>query len=235
MLLKIRRFSNSEKSHKDLEAKWLTKPGADYFEINWFESNSGIISDGDKPLKHFPEFSGTVFKQKVKPVQGYVMQLRSVGVDYFGNITYGEWRTQHIFSEFPPLTKLSFDDLGCDTADYSWANVGYNASYKIELYDMDRNEGVATYVTRNTKYQIAQMKNANKYMVSIYAFNNNTRGDEAEAGFITELCPPDDVHSPHQEDTALEIEWTAVHLADYYRIKIHPPPSDGYVEREGRV
>ena len=89
--------------------------------------------------------------------------------------------------------------------------------------------------TKNFTVKLNQLKNAEKYLISVYALNENTRGDSAEGIFITELCPPQKLFSPHQEDTAFELEWETINLAQYYKIKINPAPEDGYVRREVKL
>ena len=142
-------------SDTKMVANWKTAPGADYFELKWFQTeleDDEELSEDLEPLDHVAKLEVKTFEKPVEPVKGYVLQIRSAGIDYFGNLTHGEWRTASFFSEFPPVKKLSFDDLGCDSANYSWKHVGYNASYKVDLYDMDLETSVGQWETKDTKY-----------------------------------------------------------------------------------
>ena len=188
-------------SDTKMVADWKTAPGADSFELKWFQTEKPETVDDIEPLETIAELKEKTFSRPVKPVLGYVLQIRSAGIDFFGNYTTGEWRMVSFYSEFPPVKKLSFDDLGCDSANYSWSHVGYNASYKVNLYDMDLETSVGQWETKDTKYGLHSLLNANKYLVTIHAFNSDTRGDPAEAGFVTELCAAENVHSPHQDSS----------------------------------
>jgi hypothetical protein len=84
--------------------------------------------------------------------------IRSVGENFIGNMTEGEWKTLHFYSEFPEVKKLNFHDVSCETADYSWVDVGYDASYMIAIYDIDKAEGVYNIKTRVTTVFSKQKK-----------------------------------------------------------------------------
>ena len=138
------------------------------------------------------------------------------------------------YSEFPPLTHLTKNDArsDCDHVTYSWSNVGFNAAYRIHLLDLDEQKSVGLYVTNSTEYTVPDLQNAHKYSIQVWAVNEKTRGDDLSADFITLLCRPGNVYSPHQEDSALEIEWDDVPKSVKYHIQVTPPPQDGFVSRE---
>jgi hypothetical protein len=42
-------------SDRKFECEWLVQPGADYFEIKFFKTNSGLVTADMEPLSHFTE------------------------------------------------------------------------------------------------------------------------------------------------------------------------------------
>ena len=221
-------------SHEKASAEWITEDGAEWFELKFFNKDNKMIEETDVPLVEESRLTERYIEFDVKPVEGYVLQIRSLAYDYYGNVTEGEWLTVQFYSEFPPLTKLEKDEdaSDCDHVTYSWNDVGYDAKYKLQLLDLDNMASVGVFETDQTFYKIEGLENARKYSLQVWPINENTRGDDLTEDFITLLCMPHDVFSPHQEDSALEIEWSPINLAQKYSVHVKPGPSNGNQLRE---
>lgn len=221
-------------SHHEAKIDWVTEEGAEWFEIKLFNREDTLIESTDEPLYYHEKYTKNEIEFALQPVQGYVLQIRSLAYDYYGNVTEGEWMIMPFYAEFPPLTHLTKDeDLSdCDHVTYSWSNVGFDASYRIQILDLDELKSAGLHVTNTTQFTVPDLLNAHKYSIQVWAVSEKTRGDDLSADFITLLCRPENVHSPHQEDSALEIEWGDVPKSVKYHIQVKPSPQDGLVSRE---
>ena len=205
-------------SDVDVEYSWTTEPGADSFTISVVQLDTGDV------IVPPSETTSTSFRHSVDPVVAYEISINSNAVDFYGNATTGVLREQKFYSEFPKIAGIGIDAVECDQASFSWKDVGYGARYKVQVYDLDNGQSVFLEDVDGTKTKVTGLENARKYQTIVYAFDENTRGDSAEVVFISELCRAENLHSPNQEDTAFELSWTAVELAQKYNIKIHPSP-----------